>query len=124
MYKQSTYLLLVSFLFLLSVSCIQKTPDVQECVPQEINDPRDFTENIPGETMGQKLESLLFWSQEEKERRFPIMHELYPSILVSGATKSSSLEKIDDITPIWDDTTRSEERRVGKECRSRWLRSQ
>ncbi|WP_313114959.1 serine hydrolase domain-containing protein [Aequorivita sediminis] len=77
----------------------------QDCTTLTNQQAKAEIAKIPGETMGQKLESLLFWTQEEKERRFPIMHELYPSILVSGAAKSSSLEKIDDITPIWDDKT-------------------
>lgn len=34
---------------------------------------------IPGATMGQKLESLLFWSVDEKERRFPVMQKIFPS---------------------------------------------
>lgn len=105
MYKQSTYLFLVSFLLLLTVACTQKATDVQECVPQEIKDPRDFTENIPGETMGQKLESLLFWSQEEKERRFPIMHSIYPSLPVVAGTEVYPLMKSEEINPKWEDGT-------------------
>src|SRR5690606_18711360 len=35
---------------------------------------------IPGETMGQKMESLLFWSVAEKEKRFPQMQHIFPSI--------------------------------------------
>lgn len=62
-------------------------------------------ENIPGETMGQKLESLLFWSQEEKARRFPIMYDIFPSIRVSTGTKISPFEKAENITPQWDDAT-------------------
>lgn len=81
------------------------TVAAQDCTTLTTEQAKAEIANIPGETMGQKLESLLFWSQEEKERRFPIMHELYPSILVSGATKSSSLENIENITPIWDDKT-------------------
>lgn len=37
---------------------------------------------IPGETMGQKMESLLFWSVKDKERRFPNMHLIFPSVTV------------------------------------------
>ncbi|WP_271393627.1 serine hydrolase domain-containing protein [Aequorivita sinensis] len=81
------------------------TLTAQDCQRIETEDVKKEIADIPGETMGQKLESLLFWSQEEKERRFPIMHELYPSILVSGASESSSLEKTENITPIWDDKT-------------------
>lgn len=81
------------------------TVAAQDCTTLTTEQAKAEIANIPGETMGQKLESLLFWSQEEKERRFPIMHELYPSILVSGASESSSLEKTENIIPIWDDTT-------------------
>ena len=42
---------------------------------------------IPGETMGQKMESLLFWSQEEKKRRFPHMQDIFPSIEVPAGDK-------------------------------------
>lgn len=62
------------------------------CKPETITDSRDLPENIPGETMGQKLESLLFWNQEEKERRFSKMHVIYPSIKVAAA-KASKLKE-------------------------------
>lgn len=52
------------------------------CTLEPIQDSRDWPENIPGETMGQKLESLLFWNQEERERRFPLMYKIYPSLEV------------------------------------------
>lgn len=58
---------------------------------------------IPGETMGQKLESLLFWSQVEKESRFPVMQNIFPSILVSAGTKISPLEEGIKITPQWNE---------------------
>ncbi|HLS10765.1 MAG TPA: serine hydrolase [Flavobacteriaceae bacterium] len=105
MYRHSIYLIIVSILFSVTIACTQTTSDVQECVPQEIKDSRDFTENIPGETMGQKLESLLFWSQEEKERRFPIMQSIFPSLPVAAGTEVYPLTKSDEITPKWEDNT-------------------
>lgn len=48
-------------------------------------------EIITGETMGQKLESLLFWTQEERERRFPEMYKLFPSL---------PIEKGDNVYPL------------------------
>ena len=35
-------------------------------------------------------------------------------------TVSSTIQNISDISKIFTDFSRSEERRVGKECRSRW----
>lgn len=60
---------------------------------------------ISGETMGQKLESLLFWSQEEKEQRFPIMQNIFPSILVSTGENISFFQEEKMITPKWNDNT-------------------
>lgn len=81
------------------------TVSAQDCQILETKEIRDEIANIPGETMGQKLESLLFWSQEEKERRFAMMHELYPSIPVSTGNQISPLEKAETITPKWEDGT-------------------
>ncbi len=93
---------LLFFLFLsLGIAAI----NAQNC--QSI-DPETVIENsadIPGETMGQKLESLLFWSQEEKEQRFPVMQDIFPSILVSTGAYVSSLEEGKKITPQWSDNT-------------------
>ena len=59
---------------------------VDVCEFRVIEDERDLPENIPGETMGQKLESLLFWSQEERERRFAMMQSIFPSIEVPASS--------------------------------------
>src|SRR5690554_6795441 len=75
------------------------------CELVEIKDSRDLPENIPGETMGQKLESLLFWSQEEKERRFSIMHSIYPSIPVEAGKETYLYKVANPITPKWEDDT-------------------
>src|SRR5690554_2979543 len=47
-------------------------------------DPVTERAQIPGETMGQKMESLLFWTVSEKERRFPTMHQIFPSIEIAA----------------------------------------
>ncbi len=70
-----------------------------------LEDERDLPENIPGETMGQKLESLLFWSQEEKERRFSMMQSIYPSIVIEKGEQSYSYEQKPNIKPQWEDNT-------------------
>lgn len=56
---------------------------------------------IHGNTMGAKLESLLFWSQAEKEQRFPIMQKIFPSIKVEAGTSVSQLNQGQQITPKW-----------------------
>ncbi len=66
---------------------------------------REIRARIPGETMGQKLESLLFWNQVEKERRFPLMHKIFPSKLVAAGTHHYPLKKGKAITPQWNDST-------------------
>ncbi len=102
------------FIVLFVLSCAGPNTD-SECKPGEITDSRDLPENIPGETMGQKLESLLFWNQEEKERRFSKMHIIYPSIAVPVG-KASRLESGIKIQPKWDDyniNSYMEENRVG-----------
>src|SRR5690554_809854 len=81
------------------------TITAQDCQILETKEIRDEIAKIPGETMGQKLESLLFWTQEEKERRFAMMHELYPSIPVSTGNQISPLERAETITPKWEDGT-------------------
>lgn len=75
------------------------------CEPSAIEDERDRPWNIPGETMGQKLESLLFWSQDEKERRFSIMHDIYPSTPVAAGPDVYSYNKAKNLTPKWLDGT-------------------
>lgn len=105
MHNYRIYLLLVLFLSPFSLLFGQVTMKVTDCAPEKIKDARDFTENIPGETMGQKLESLLFWSQEEKERRFPIMQSIYPSLPVAAGAEAYPLTEAEQITPKWEDDT-------------------
>src|SRR5699024_8037558 len=77
----------------------------QDCPTANFKKGQQERTQIPGKTMGQKLESLLFWSQEEKEGRFPIMQQIFPSKQVAAGTKTYSLEKGKSITPKWKDET-------------------
>lgn len=94
--------LCVFIMFLLSNNlCAQvsKTTVAQEDtmdIVQERN-------QIPGKTMGQKLESLLFWTQEDKERRFPMMHAIYPSHQVMTGSDVFQLKKGKTLHPKWTD---------------------
>lgn len=92
-------------ILLVQYGCVNSKVEEEACVKGEITDSRDFPENIPGETMGQKLESLLFWSQDEKERRFPIMHKIYPSIAVEAGNNINPLIESEHISPKWKDST-------------------
>ena len=92
----------LSFLFLIVGTLTIKAQDCQSLEARVVHN--EIAE-IPGETMGQKLESLLFWSQDEKERRLPIMQDIFPSIQVSNGTQTSTLEEIKNITPQWKDKT-------------------
>lgn len=105
MINHRIYLLILLLVLPFSLVFSQTITEVQGCVPEEIKDERDKTENIPGETMGQKLESLLFWTQEEKERRFQIMQSIYPSLPVAAGTEVYPLPKSDEINPKWEDNT-------------------
>src|SRR5690554_4879976 len=96
--KSSLLLLLIFFLGTLTITA-------QDCQSIETIDVSNEIANISGETMGQKLESLLFWSQEEKERRFPIMQDIFPSILISTGSQSVPYEETKSITPNWEDET-------------------
>lgn len=60
---------------------------------------------IPGQTMGQKMESLLFWSVPEKERRFPNMQKIFPSAEVSNGSHIYTLTEGKSIQPKWGDGT-------------------
>lgn len=105
MNNPNIFFILLLFLFPISLLFAQAPIEVQNCVPEKIEDSRDFIRNIPGETMGQKLESLLFWSQEEKERRFPIMQSIYPSLPVAAGKEVYPLLKSEEIKPKWEDDT-------------------
>ena len=77
----------------------------QNTQTQKVKSPHNELVEIPGKTMGQKLESLLFWSQQERERRFPIMYDIFPSIAISSTPESTSLKEDNPITPKWEDDT-------------------
>ena len=88
----SQYILRISlFLSLLFsiISCSQNTA----LSKAEIIDFDLERTQIPGETMGQKLESLLYWTDAEKQRRFPHMHQIYPSIEITSDENIFQLEK-------------------------------
>ncbi|MBA6151534.1 serine hydrolase domain-containing protein [Gelidibacter maritimus] len=93
-----------TFFMLLLVLC-SLTLTAQDCYSPDIKETNTEIADIPGETMGQKLESLLFWSQEEKERRFPIMHNIFPSIPIPNGNHSVSLKTYKNIAPKWEDET-------------------
>lgn len=87
------------------VAFFSLTVSAQDCLTLKTKEASVELAKIPGETMGQKLESLLYWSQEDRERRFPIMHEIYPSIPISTGNQITTLEKTESITPKWKDKT-------------------
>ena len=93
--------LLCSLLLILTTLTIK----AQDCQGIDLEFAHKERAAIPGETMGQKLESLLFWSQDEKERRFPMMQDIFPSLRVSANTQASSFETVNNITPQWSDKT-------------------
>lgn len=100
------WLHLFVLMLLVQFGCVNSQVENSTCLKGEITDARDLPENILGETMGQKLESLLFWSQAERERRFPIMHKIYPSIVVEAGNHVYELTKSENyITPKWSDKT-------------------
>lgn len=101
----------VALFFAINFSFAQVKPKIpatvgeKNCEKTVVRDVRDRDENIVGSTMGQKLESLLFWSQEEKNRRFPMMQAIFPSQRVEAGKNVNRLEEGHPITPIWKDKT-------------------
>lgn len=75
----------------------------QDCQPLDTIAAKKEIADIPGETMGQKLESLLFWSQDERERRFPMMHDIFPSLPIPIGNHNASLKELKNIAPKWED---------------------
>ena len=94
-----------TILFFLSLMFGGLTVNAQDCQSLDLTEATKEREAIPGETMGQKLESLLFWSQAEKNRRFPMMQAIYPSIQISKGKEIISFEKLKNLTPKWADKT-------------------
>ncbi len=81
----------LSLILLLWVSPIY----AQHCEGVATQDLSADRDQIPGETMGQKLESLLFWNNEEKLNRFGNMHRLFPSIAIPASAEAKPLTKAD-----------------------------
>ncbi|SEA42604.1 serine hydrolase domain-containing protein [Psychroflexus halocasei] len=100
MFNSNKNLILILFLIIQSIAI-----QAQECRSFDEDFIRKERENIPGETMGQKLESLLFWSQKEKERRFPMMYGIYPSLEVKAHKNILNLENSKEVQPEWEDGT-------------------
>lgn len=94
-----------TILFFLSLMFGGLTVNAQDCQSLDLTEAKKEREAIPGETMGQKLESLLFWSQAEKNRRFPMMQAIYPSIQISKGKEIISFEELKNLTPKWSDKT-------------------
>ena len=89
---------MIRFIFLATLFSTLNIVHAQGTATSAINsDKRDSShfakerELIPGETMGQKIESLLFWSVAEKKKRFPHMHQIFPSVEVQAGDKTSTL---------------------------------
>lgn len=91
------------FLLILFLGTIRLT--AQDCQTIEVPAAQNEISTIPGETMGQKLESLLFWSQEERDRRFAMMQDLFPSIKIPTGSQNLTFEKVENIIPRWKDNT-------------------
>lgn len=56
-------------------------------------------------TMGQRLEGLLFWNQQQREERFGKMHEIFPSQRVARGDHVHELPAGQALTPRWPDDT-------------------
>lgn len=82
-------LLLGAMIFTLSACSLQTRPADPE----------------PELTMGQKLEGLLFWTQQEREERFPVMHELFPSDRAPRGPLAHVLPRGPKLVPDWQDST-------------------
>ncbi|MDQ7916911.1 serine hydrolase [Mesonia sp. MT50] len=90
-------------LILLFITLVTLSIKAQDCQSLDTVFAPKEREQISGETMGQKLESLLFWSQDEKERRFPMMQAIFPSHRVQVGKTVDELDQGQLITPQWKD---------------------
>lgn len=90
-------------LILLFITLVTLSIKAQDCQSLDTVFAPKEREQISGETMGQKLESLLFWSQDEKERRFPMMQAIFPSHRVQVGKTVDELDQGQSITPQWKD---------------------
>lgn len=66
---------------------------------------RPATEANAALTMGQQLEGLLFWSQAEREARFPRMQEIFPAHRVAAGGTVRVLPMGAPLRPEWEDDT-------------------
>lgn len=98
-----TFRNLFIFIGIYSVGIVPLT--AQNCQTLDVKDAKTEFSKIQGETVGQKLESLLFWSQQEREKRFPVMYKIFPSLKIQTGTSISNFEKSQTIVPIWEDRT-------------------
>lgn len=102
-------LILLSFILLFATTKLSRAQEAGiSCELPPITNPKDHPNQIPGNSMGQKLESLLFWNQKEKERRFPLMQSIYPSLPVNSGTQVHPLLKDTFIQPQWQEGMRTE----------------
>lgn len=88
-------------LFLLSTSAFAQ---LKKHGPQK--DTIDFHKELasmPGETIGEKMESVLFWTVAEKQRRFPHMQDIFPSIKVNAGSKIYPLEDGKTMGSVFND---------------------
>ncbi|MEO7066094.1 MAG: serine hydrolase [Rhodanobacter sp.] len=58
-----------------------------------------------GETIGQQREGVLFWTQAEREARFPVMYQRFPSDRVEHGTSVHALLEGKPLTPRWQDAS-------------------
>lgn len=107
------YVFLALSIVLISVESLSAQVSSKTTLAQQLDQTSQNTDSlnieqiraqIHGNTMGAKLESLLFWSQSEKEQRFPIMQKIFPSIKVEAST-TTPLSQGRTITPKWQDST-------------------
>ena len=101
-YKNILNQLLSASLFVVLFFSISFAQAQESSLLKSNRDTVDFLEErqlIPGETMGQKMESLLFWSEVQKKKRFPHMQDIFPSIAVAqgpnvySLTEGTSIER-------------------------------
>lgn len=90
------------FVLLLLTGGMLKAQVPQDILTQKFDPVKERSE-LPGETMGQKLESSLYWSVSEEKRRFPNMYRLFPSTQISRADAVLELEDGAPLDPVWQD---------------------
>lgn len=99
------FLFSISLLLLFFLHPQVRTPVFAQVATGDTIDFKKELTSLPGNTIGQKMESLLFWSVAEKERRFPHMQNIFPSIAAPAGSSAFRLKKGKEIHPRWDDGT-------------------